>query len=228
MPFNIVFPVFPGVTQLDFTGPAQMFAYVPDAKICVAAASPEPIQTDSGFQIVATYTFDDCPPANLICIPGGPGVFDALLDPDMLAFVDRQCDAADYITSVCTGMFILGALGRLHGKRATSHWGYTSAIPASGAIFEDRRVVVDGNVMTAGGITSGIDYGLTAIDEIWGEDMAKTVQLRMEYDPAPPFDSGHPRRAEEHIRNSVEEFYEVAGNRMAKAMETAARSNSMT
>jgi cyclohexyl-isocyanide hydratase len=210
MAFNIVIPLFPGVTQLDFTGPAQMFAYVPDATTCVVAESTTPISTDSGFSIVPGYDFENCPQADLICIPGGPGVFEAINHKALVDFVDRQCEGAQYLTSVCTGAFILGAAGRLKGRRATTHWGYTGALKACGAQFTPGRIVADGNLMTAGGVTSGIDFSLAVIAQIWGETLAKSIQLRMEYDPHPPFAGGHPSRSEPEILAEVQPFYDKA------------------
>lgn len=123
MPFRVVIPIFDNVTQLDFTGPAQMFAKVPDLELCIAAKCAKPVETDSGFAVVAPYTFADCPAADLVCVPGGGGVMEAIRDPDFLRFVDRQCAQAAYITSVCTGMFALGAIGLVKGRKVTTHWG---------------------------------------------------------------------------------------------------------
>ena len=221
MTFNVVMPIFPKVTQLDFTGPAQFFAYAPDTKVHVVAATRDPIETDSGFSVCASTTFEACPSADLLCIPGGPGVFDAIGDETLLAFVRQQASAAKYVTSVCTGMFILGAIGVLEGKRVTSHWGYTGAIAACGAIYTPGRVVLDGKIMTAGGVTAGLDYGMTAIAKVFGEEAARKVQLQLEYDPAPPFDSGHPSTASVHTLDSVREFYAEATGRMNAALATA-------
>lgn len=218
MAFNIVIPLFPGVTQLDFTGPAQMFAYVPDATTCVVAESTLPIQTDSGFGILPGYDFDNCPQADLICIPGGPGVFDAINNQALIEFVSRQCEGAQYLTSVCTGAFILGAAGRLKGKRATTHWDYTGALEACGATFTAGRIVTDGNLITAGGVTSGIDFSLAVIAQIWGETLAKSIQLRMEYDPHPPFTDGHPSRSEPAVLEEVQPFYDEAQARVLAAL----------
>jgi len=218
MAFNIVIPLFPGVTQLDFTGPAQMFAQVPDATICVVSESGASIKTDSGFSILPGHDFDNCPQADLICIPGGPGVFTAINNGALVSFVDRQCETAQYLTSVCTGAFILGAAGRLQGKRATTHWGYTSALEVCGAEFTPGRIVMDGNLITAGGVTSGIDFSLAVIARIWGERVAKAIQLRMEYNPAPPFTGGHPGASEPAILAEVQPFYDKALARVLAAL----------
>jgi cyclohexyl-isocyanide hydratase len=218
MTFQVVIPIFPRVTQLDFAAPAQFFAYVPNTKVHLAGFSRGPIETDSGFSVCASTTFIDCPAADLVCIPGGPGVFDALADTRLLDFVRHQVSVARYVTSVCTGMFLLGAIGALRGKRVTSHWGYTGAIEKCGAVHAPGRVVTDGNIITAGGVTAGLDYAMVAIAEVFGDETAKTVQLRMEYDPAPPFDSGHPSRASDRTLAAVSEFYATATQRMRDAL----------
>lgn len=222
MPFNIVIPLFPGVTQLDFTGPAQMFAYVPNSTTCVVAESTAPIRTDSGFSVVPGYDFASCPKADLICIPGGPGVFEAINNEALVDFVARQCEGAQYLTSVCTGAFILGAAGHLKGRRATTHWGYTKALETCGAQFTAGRIVEDGNLITAGGVTSGIDFSLAVIARIWGKTLAKSIQLRMEYNPAPPFRGGHPSSAEPEILAEVQPFYDQA---LAKVLAALSERN---
>jgi cyclohexyl-isocyanide hydratase len=132
----------------------------------------------------------------LICIPGGSeGVAGIINDRDTIAFVREQAGGAKYVTSVCTGAFVLGVAGLLKGRRATTHWAYTDLLPLVGATYEKARVVKDGNVITAGGVTAGIDFGLSVVAEIAGESAARKIQLGMEYDPAPPFDSGHPDKA---------------------------------
>jgi cyclohexyl-isocyanide hydratase len=145
---------------------------------------------------VPTHTFANCPPLDLICIPGGSeGVAGILNDRETIAFVRQQAGSAKYVTSVCTGAFVLGVAGLLKGRRATTHWAYVDLLPLVGAKHEKARVVKDGNVITAGGVTSGIDFGFAVVAEIAGESTARRIQLGMEYDPAPPFDSGHPDRA---------------------------------
>jgi cyclohexyl-isocyanide hydratase len=145
---------------------------------------------------VPTHTFADCPALDLICVPGGAeGVIAAANDRETVDFVRKQAGQAKYVTSVCTGAFILGAAGLLRGRRATTHWAFTDLLPLVGATHEKARVVKDGNVITAGGVTSGIDFGLSVVAEIAGEQTARTIQLGIEYDPAPPFSCGHPDRA---------------------------------
>jgi cyclohexyl-isocyanide hydratase len=195
MSFNIGFLLFPNVTQLDMTGPYEVFTKLPDAKVHLVWKSREPVTADGGMQIVPTTTFTDCPQLDLICVPGGAGINPLLNDPDTLNFVRRQAKEARFVTSVCTGALVLGAAGLLAGKRATTHWMSREMLPALGASSVTERVVIDGNVITGGGVTAGIDFALTVAAEAFGEDIAKSIQLGMEYDPHPPFDAGSPDRA---------------------------------
>lgn len=197
--FNIGFVIFPMITQLDFTGPLQVLNRVPGAQTHIVAKSLDPVPTDCGLGLVPTITFDDCPALDMICIPGGLGVQDAILDPVTVRFVARQAADARYITSVCTGTFVLGAAGLLQGRRATTHWAYTDLLSKFGATYQKDRVVRDGNLITAGGVSSGIDFGLEIARAIAGDDGARSIQLMIEYDPAPPFDSGHPDKAPERV-----------------------------
>ena len=144
--------------------------------------------SDSGLGLVPTHTFENCPRLDLICVPGGnAGVVQAMGDRETIEFVQRQSSTAKYVTSVCTGAFILGVAGLLKGRRATTHWAFTELLPLVGATHEKARVVKDGNVITAGGVTSGIDFGLHVVAEIAGEQIAQAIQLGLEYDPEPPF-----------------------------------------
>ncbi len=218
-PFVIVFVLFDTVTQLDFTGPAQFLARLPGAQMHVAAASDAPVMTDCGFAIVPTIAFADCPQADLLCVPGGVGVAAALGDTATIEFVARQGAAATWVTSVCTGAFILGRAGLLTGKRATTHWGYTQLLELVGAQYVPDRVVTDGNIITAGGVTSGIDFALTVIAAVAGEDVAKSIQLSLEYDPAPPFAGGTPSTSDPAIVAGIRKrFYDGAAERMAAAL----------
>ena len=196
--FNVGFVLFPEVTQLDFTGPLQVLASLPDSAIHIVAKSAAPVPSDCGLGLVPTHTFANCPQLDLICIPGGSqGVAGAIVDREIVEFVRWQAPAAKHVTSVCTGAFVLGVAGLLRGRRATTHWAYADLLPLVGAAHEKARIVKDGNVITAGGVTAGIDFGLSVVAEIAGEATARRIQLGMEYDPAPPFDSGHPDRAPE-------------------------------
>src|SRR5262249_54489575 len=162
----------------------------------IVAKSAAPVPSDSGLGLVPTHTFENCPRLDLICVPGGSaGVVDAIADHETIEFVRRQSGSAKYVTSVCTGAFILGVAGLLKGRRPTTHWAFAELLPLVGATHEKARVVKDGNLITAGGVTSGIDFGLRVVAEIAGESVAQAVQLGLEYDPEPPFASGHPDRA---------------------------------
>jgi len=194
--FNIGFVIFPGLTQLDFTGPLQVLSRLPQSAIHIIAKSATPVPSDCGLGLVPTHTFANCPSLDLICIPGGSeGVAGIMNDHETIDFVRQQGGAAKYVTSVCTGAFVLGVAGLLKGRRATTHWAYTDLLPLVGATHEKARVVKDGNVITGGGVTAGIDLGLSVVAEIAGETTARKIQLGIEYDPAPPFDSGDPDKA---------------------------------
>jgi cyclohexyl-isocyanide hydratase len=209
--FNVGFVIFPDLTQLDFTGPQQVLARLPQSAMHIVAKSAAPVPSDSGLSLLPTHTFENCPQLDLICIPGGRGgVVQAMNDRETVAFVQRQSRAAQYVTSVCTGAFILGVAGLLKGRRATTHWAYAELLPLVGATHEKARIVKDGNVITAGGVTSGIDFGLSVVGEIAGETVAQAIQLGIEYHPNPPFDSGHPDRAPEAAKAAVFPQYEKA------------------
>ena len=192
---NIVFALCDNVTQLDFAGPVQFLSRLPGATTHVASKDGATVSTDCGFGIQPTISFADCPQADIFCVPGGHGVRQAIADEAIVDFVRQQASGAQWITSVCTGSFILGAAGLLQGKRATTHWAYTHLLPMFGATYEEARVVPDGNLVTAGGVTSGIDFALELIALAQGKDVARTIQLALEYDPAPPFAGGHPSRS---------------------------------
>ena len=206
--FNIGFVIFPQLTQLDFTGPLQVLARLPNSTTHIVAKSAAPVPSDCGLSLLPTCTFTTCPALDLLCIPGGStGVAEVLRDSDTIEFVRRQASGAKYVTSVCTGAFVLGAAGLLRGRRATTHWAFTDLLPLVGATHEKARVVKDGNLITAGGVTSGIDFGLSIAAELAGRIIAQTIQLGIEYDPAPPFDAGHPDRAPASARASLSARY---------------------
>jgi len=216
--FNIGFVIFPDITQLDFTGPLQVLSRVPGATTHIAAESLDPVPTDCGLSLLPTTTFATCPDLDLICIPGGFGVVAAMTDKEVLAFVRRQAETARYVTSVCTGAFVLGAAGLLDGRRATTHWAYTDLLPAVGAVHEKARMVRDGKVVTAAGVTSGIDFGFLLVAEISGADVAEAIQLAIEYDPDPPFSSGHPDRASRNTMARVLPRYEESVRQYRQAL----------
>jgi cyclohexyl-isocyanide hydratase len=209
--FNVGFVIFPELTQLDFTGPQQVLARLPESAMHIVAKTPAAVPSDSGLGLVPTHTFESCPRLDLICIPGGnAGVVRAMGDRETIEFVRRQSGKARYVTSVCTGAFILGVAGLLKRRRATTHWAFAELLPLVGATHEKARVVKDGNVITAGGVTAGIDFGLRVAAEIAGESVAQAIQLGLEYDPDPPFASGHPDRASAPVKTMVSPRYETA------------------
>lgn len=218
---NIVFVLFPKVTQLDFTGPLQVLSRLPGASVHLAAKTLDPVSSDGVLTINPTCTFADCPPADVICIPGGFGVEEAVADKELVDFVKRQGARAKYVTSVCTGSFVLGAAGLLKGKRATTHWAYHEALAEVGAIPVKARVVRDGNLFTGGGVTAGIDFAFTLAAEIAGDDFAKGLQLGLEYDPAPPFESGSPDKAAPEMLDRITAFYEARGEKFREALAAA-------
>lgn len=209
--FNVGFVIFPDLTQLDFTGPQQVLARLPSSTMHIVAKTRDPVPSDSGLGLMPTHTFENCPRLDLICVPGGnAGVVQTMGDRETIEFIREQSSTAKYVTSVCTGAFILGVAGILKGRRATTHWAFTELLPLVGATHEKARVVKDGNVITAGGVTSGIDFGLHVVAEIAGEAVAQAIQLGLEYDPAPPFSCCHPDRASAAIKTMVSPRYESA------------------
>ncbi|HEY2481473.1 MAG TPA: DJ-1/PfpI family protein [Caulobacteraceae bacterium] len=190
----ILFAVFPGVTQLDFTGPHQVFSRLPGATVTVASAAGGTLQAD-GLAFSGLPRLTDIVACEVLCVPGGAGTNAAMLDEAFMAEVRRLAAGARYVTSVCTGSLILGAAGLLRGKRAACHWAARDLLVEFGAIPDAERVVRDGNVFTGGGVTAGIDFALTLAAEIAGREVAEAIQLTLEYAPAPPFESGSPDRA---------------------------------
>src|SRR3954468_18160482 len=196
MPFHIGLLVFPAITQLDMTGPYEVFISLPDTQVHLCCKSREPVRAGGGMLLTPTTTFAQCPQLDLICVPGGPGMNPLLNDDETLDFIRRQDKGARYVTSVCTGALVLGAAGLLKGKRAATHWMSRDMLTAFGATPVAERVVIDGNVITGGGVTAGIDFALRVAAELHGPDLAKAIQLGIEYDPHPPFDAGSPERAD--------------------------------
>jgi cyclohexyl-isocyanide hydratase len=222
--FNVGFVIFPELTQLDFTGPQQVLARLPGSAMHIIAKSAAPVPSDSGLSLVPTHTFENCTRLDLICIPGGStGVVRVMGDRETIEFVQWQSRTANYVTSVCTGAFVLGVAGLLKGRRATTHWAFTELLPLVGATHEKARIVKDGNVITAGGVTSGIDFGLSMVAEIAGDTVAQAIQLGIEYDPEPPFDTGHPDRAPDAAKALVFHRYEKARTAFRDGIACASR-----
>jgi cyclohexyl-isocyanide hydratase len=193
--FRIGFVLFPGLTQLDMTGPYEVLSRLPGAAIHLVWKDLAPVRSDRGLAILPTDTFEHCPTLDLICVPGGPGINDLLTDDTVLSFIRHQSWGARYVTSVCTGALVLGAAGLLQGKRATTHWMSHGLLAEFGAIPVEARVVTDGRLITGGGVTAGIDFGLAVIAELAGRELAEAIELGLEYDPQPPFGTGSPERA---------------------------------
>ncbi|MFK3796250.1 MULTISPECIES: DJ-1/PfpI family protein [unclassified Pseudomonas] len=199
MTLHIGLLVFPKVQQLDLTGPYDVFASTPGVTVHLVWKNLDPLQSSTGLGLQPTVTFADCPDLDVICVPGGVGIDALLEDAQTLAFIQQQAKNAQYVTSVCTGALVLGAAGLLNGKRATTHWASHSLLEQFGAIPVKDRVVRDGNLMTGGGVTAGIDFALTLIAEIFDADTAQAIQLQIEYAPAPPFNAGRPDTAPEQV-----------------------------
>jgi len=195
MTLAIGFLIFPRLTQLDFTGPFEVLSRLPGAVVHVVWKVAGPVRSDTGLTFIADTGFADCPPLDLICVPGGPGVAALMDDEEVLAFIRRQAAGARYVTSVCTGALVLGAAGLLVGRRATTHWASHDFLAALGATPVAARVVRDGSLFTGGGVTAGIDFALTIAAEIAGPEAAQAIQLAIEYSPEPPFAAGHPDTA---------------------------------
>jgi len=193
--FRIGLLLFPRMTQLDLTGPFEVFAKMPGAAVLLLWKTLEPVEAETGLRMLPHATLRDCPPLDLVCVPGGPGVSALMEDAEVLAWLRGQAQTARYITSVCTGSLVLGAAGLLRGKRATSHWASRDLLAKFGAIPTPGRVVRDGNLFTGGGVTAGIDFALTAVAEMAGLKTAQEIQLQIEYAPDPPFDAGAPETA---------------------------------
>jgi cyclohexyl-isocyanide hydratase len=220
MTYEIGMLVFPDITQLDMTGPYEVFIKFPDANVRLIWKTRDPVAALGGMQFVPDTTFDDCPQLDLICVPGGMGMNALLNDDETLTFLRKQAKGAEYVTSVCTGALVLGAAGLLQGKRATTHWMSHEMLSAFGAIPVQERVVRDGNVFTGGGVTAGIDFGLEIAREKLGEEKAGAIQLFIEYDPHPPLNSGSPRTAG---RELVESARAGAAPRQAEREELVAQ-----
>lgn len=191
--------IFPGLTQLDMTGPYEVLARLPGWRAEIVARTLDPVRTDKGLTLLPTMDFASAPQLDLLVVPGGPGTDDLLLDAEAVAFVRRQGLAADHVFGICTGSLLLGAAGLLRGRRAGGHWSARDLLAQFGATPSDARMTVDGNLYTAGGVTSGIDMALRLAADLVGEDAAQQIQLQIEYDPEPPFRAGTPFVAPPHI-----------------------------
>lgn len=221
-PLHIGLLVFPKLTQLDLTGPLQVFSRVPGAQVHLVWKRIEPVPSDAVLALLPTTTFAACPQLDVICVPGGAGADDMVNDVETLDFLRRQAGGARYITSVCTGSLVLGAAGLLDGYRATCHWSALPLLAAFGATPVATRVCMDRNRVTGGGVTAGIDFALTLAAELAGRPAAEMIQLSLEYNPAPPFQSGSPDTAPPEIRERLETLIAPSRARRRSAVEQAA------
>jgi transcriptional regulator GlxA family with amidase domain len=220
--YAVVFALYPRVTQLDFTGPFEVFSRLPGAK-CVLASTQGGNIESGGIVFANVARLRDIPECALLCVPGGYGTVDTLGDQVYLGELRRLAAAARYVTSVCTGSLLLAAAGLLAGKHAACHWAWRDQLAAFGVTPDPARVVRDGNVITGGGVTAGIDMALVVIAEIAGVDYAEAVQLAIEYAPAPPFDSGRPENARPEVLAAANKRIDaIRGDRDAAVLRAVA------
>ncbi|MGD1934872.1 MAG: DJ-1/PfpI family protein [Candidatus Phaeomarinobacter sp.] len=218
---KIGFLMYPMVTALDALGPAQILSAVPGAQMHYIWKEKVPVASDSGYTINPTHDFEDCPQLDVICVPGGFGQVEIMNDEAVLNFLRAQGQNAKYVTAVCTGSLLLGAAGLLDGYEASCHWAWHEQLALVGATPKQGRVVRDRNRMTGGGVTAGIDFGLTLAAELAGEDVAKLLQLSFEYDPQPPFVGGLPTKAEPETLELSKAFMTDAVTAMGEAAKQA-------
>jgi cyclohexyl-isocyanide hydratase len=221
--FDIVFALYPRITQLDFTGPFEVLARLPDARCILASVDGGELAADRGMKFAGLTPLAELSSCDLLCVPGGFGTVQAIEDARYLAAIRRLGARARYVTSVCTGSLLLAAAGLLRGKRAACHWAWRDQLAEFGVTPDPARVVRDGNVFTGGGVTAGIDMAFEVMAEIAGRDHAETVQLAIEYAPAPPFESGRPELAREPVlRVALERMNSVRVERNAAIRRAAA------
>lgn len=216
---TFVIPVYEGTTHLDFTAPHQFFSRVPGARVVVASRAGGGLELD-GLTFAGLPRLADVADCDVLCVPGGMGCVDAICDAELLDHVRRLAGRARFVTSVCTGSLILAAAGLLDGKRAACHWYWRDALALfPGVTVDDARVVRDGNVITGGGVTAGIDLALTAIAELAGEDAAKRIQLGLEYAPEPPFQAGRPEHVPADVLAAVRQTLDTRSSAARKRLE---------
>jgi cyclohexyl-isocyanide hydratase len=195
--------LYPDLTQLDLTGPFELLHRVPDTSVNLLWKDTRPVRATSGLTLYPTTSLADSPPLDVLFVPGGFGQVPLAKDEEILRFLRAQGARARYVTSVCTGALLLGAAGLLDGYEATTHWAYVDRLQSFGARYRPGRVVVDRNRITGGGVTAGIDFGLTLAAALAGDDTAKAIQLGLEYNPDPPFRAGHPDVADPALVEAV-------------------------
>ena len=224
MSFQIGFLLFPGLTQLDLTGPAQVLSRMSDAEVHYVWSSLDPVPSDAGLSLVPTATFETCPDLDLLVVPGGLPVAAVMEDAAAMAWLRRQGAQARYVTSVCTGSLILAAAGLLTGYRAACHWAWRDMLGLFGALPTAGRVVIDRNRITGGGVTAGIDFAFRVLEEVRGKRESQAIQLALEYDPSPPNPGGTPETSPPEIVAHVRKLMQdrMAG-RSAEIERIAAR-----
>jgi cyclohexyl-isocyanide hydratase len=221
---SVGFLLFPDMTQLDLTGPFEIFARLPGSVVHLVWQSLEPVRTERGLVMVPSTTFASCPPLDLLCVPGGPGQVGLMEDDEVLGFLRRAAGGCRYVTSVCTGALVLGAAGLLSGYRATTHWAALDQLSLFGAVPVDERIVFDRDRITCAGVTAGLDFALAVAARIAGEDAARRVQLQIEYAPDPPFDAGSPAAAGQEVLRAVTEASAASwDSRLAASRRAASR-----
>lgn len=206
---NIGFLLYPELTLLDLVGPSEVFLRVPEAKVHLIWKNRELVSC-GGQMVQPSTTIAECPQLDVLCVPGGPGQVDLMEDEEVLSFLRDQAASAKWVTSVCTGSLILAAAGLLTGYRAACHWASLDQLALFGVTPVEERVVIDRNRVTGGGVTAGIDFALRLVAEMHDKEMAKAIQLGLEYDPMPPFKGGSPKSAEPElvarIKGNMEPF----------------------
>lgn len=212
--------VFPMVTSLDILGPFEVLARASDCRVELVWKDRQPIKGDTGLAITPDRGFGDAPQYDVLVVPGGPGQTPMMEDAEVIGFLRRQAPGAGFVTSICTGSLLLAAAGLLTGRKATCHWLSIDQLALFGVEIVPERVVVDGNRITGAGVTSGLDFAFTVLAAIRGEEEAKALQLLMEYDPAPPFQSGHPRVAAPELTERVRL---MARNMLERRLEVSRR-----
>ena len=209
-PQSVAFLLFPNVTQLDLTGPAQVLSRLGNTELNLVWKDKEPVPTDAGFPLLPTATFDEIEHVNILCVPGGLGTMEIMQDREVLDWLRKVAEKADWVTSVCTGSLVLGAAGLLKGYRSGCHWASIDQLKFFDAIPVRERIVEDRNRFSGGGVTSGIDFALALAARIRNEDFAKFIQLSIEYDPMPPFDAGSPDKVSPEILDRYHQLIDAA------------------
>jgi len=196
--------VFPGQDQIDFTGPFEVLSRIPNSTFVVLGKTLEPIRDVKGLMLTPMTTIAEAPPLDVLLVPGGLGQQQIMDDQEIIGLIQRQAASGRYVFSVCTGALLCGAAGLLRGRHATTHWAAKELLPKYGAIPTDARVVIDGNYVSTGGVTAGLDGALEIAALLRGQEVAEEIQLDIEYAPNPHFHSGTPATASQSV---IDAFY---------------------